>query len=652
MGSTFSDATAYQQQIFDVASGIFAPGTYSLTVLIPNSYYQIDFFCGPVINVLEPQNYGPDSSNILYHAEGRFISSDNSGTQAYAANPVVKGEFGLPTLWTTTIGKNLINSFNGSASSTKLANWLTTTFPNLYGAGAGTHSLVGLTNTQIATAYGSKFTGGDQQVLSAALSLYATSTSLAGSASTSLAATDYLTVSSLGSAGTTFNVGANGAAFGVPNNTTLTVMQLLVDLNANTTAGAAVASGANAVFNSINTTGNVANAAIGDAALAYTPAQIRIAYGINNLSLDGTGQTIAIVGASRRSQHFSRSVDSYDAEFGITTGGPTLYKKYGAASSFLTVLNQDGQMTNLPDVDPSGAWALEEALDVEWVHAMAPGAQIILVEANSQTLPDLMTGAATAASQPGVSVVSMSWGLPEGWVVSASDEAQYDSDLTTPAGHQGVTFLASTGDYGTSDPEYPAFSANVIAVGGTTLNLNLDNSYGNETGWGTVDGAAGSAIGSGGGTSLYEAEPSFQMGVQSTGFRSTPDVSSVADPDTGAWISDPYNLGSTIPAGGTSLSAPCWAGLIALVNQGRVAAGQSTLNSVSPSDAQQALYSLPCDFQLIGGTAYNMVTGLGTPVAGSLVRRNTAFQPSASVADHWRCDIGSHRSIHLRVRQV
>ena len=123
---------------------------------------------------------------------------------------------------------------------------------------------------------------------------------------------------------------------------------------------------------------------------------------------------------------------------------------------------------------------MEEALDVEWAHAIAPGAQIILVEANSQSLSDLMAGVATAASQPGVSVVSMSWGFAEGQAVFASDEATYDSVFNVP----GVAFVASTGDYGAADPEYPAFSPNVVAVGGTSLTLNADDSYNSETGWG------------------------------------------------------------------------------------------------------------------------------------------------------------------------
>ena len=375
--------------------------------------------------------------------------------------------------------------------------------------------------------------------------------------------------------------------------------------------------------------------------VAYTPAQIRSAYGISSLSEDGTGQTIAIVDAYDDPMIY-QALDAFDAQFGLISSGPTLYSQYGPASSFLTVLNQSGQATSLPSTDPNGPgtdnWELEEALDVEWAHAIAPGAQIILVEANSQSLADLMASVGTAARQPGVSVVSISWGFAEGQAVFASDEATYDSTFTTP----GVTFVASTGDYGAADPEYPAFSPNVVAVGGTSLTLNADNSYKGETGWGYYSDTVGAFIGSGGGISLYEPEPAYQEGVQSTGSRTTPDVSLVADPATGAWIADPYNLNPSDPfeiVGGTSLSAPAWAGLLALVNQGRAAAGESTLNSTSPTDTQQALYMLPqSNYNVISSgnngyaanAGYNLVTGLGTPVANLLVPDLVAYHGSGT----------------------
>ncbi len=203
-----------------------------------------------------------------------------------------------------------------------------------------------------------------------------------------------------------------------------------------------------------------------------------------------------------------------------------------------------------------------------------------------------MASVATAARQPGVSVVSMSWGFPEGQSVLAADEEAYNSVFNVP----GVTFVASTGDYGAADPEYPAFSPNVVAVGGTSLTINSDGSYNSETGWGYNSSAAGGFIGSGGGISLYEPEPAYQQGVQSTGYRTTPDVSLVADPATGAWIADSYSLDPSNPfeiVGGTSLSAPAWAVLVALTDQGRAAAGEAALNSTSPTQTQQALYALP-----------------------------------------------------------
>jgi hypothetical protein len=363
---------------------------------------------------------------------------------------------------------------------------------------------------------------------------------------------------------------------------------------------------------------------------AYTPAEIRTAYGINDLALDGTGQTIAIVDAYDDPAIY-QALDAFDGQFGLTTSGPTLYQQYGPAASFLAVLNQAGQPTSLPGTDPVGPgndnWEVEESLDVEWAHAIAPGAKIILVEANGQSLADLMAAAATAAAQPGVSTVSMSWGFAEGQGVSAAQEAVYDQTFAVP----GVTFVASTGDYGAADPVYPAFSPNVLAVGGTSLSLNADNSYNGESGWGYYSTSAGAFIGSGGGISQYESEPAYQAGVQATGSRSTPDVSFVADPATGVWIADPYNLDPSDPwevVGGTSLSAPAWAGLVALVNQGRSAAGQTALNSTSPTQTQQSLYSLSQnDFHTVtsgsngyaAAAGYNLVTGLGTPVANLVV---------------------------------
>jgi hypothetical protein len=639
-GSSFNAATAYEQQIFDEATGTFSPGTHTLTVCIPNCYYQIDFVCGSAITELGPPNTGPDSGDIFYSAQDRLIGSDNGGTQSCPTKSVCAGDYGTTGFWATSNGQQLINLCNGNSNCTNLAQWLCTHYPDVFGSG-GCISLVNsngscYTNSQVGQAY-KNCSGTNQQFFSTCLSLYCTSTNLAGSGATNWARNCGLNVSAEGSCGDNYNVGSNGSACGVSNNSSVPVSELLFGINCSTSPGAGFSSGAGSVCTGINNSGNVRNATLGGSGAAYSPDQVRTAYGVNDLALDGTGQTIAIVDAYDNPNIFD-SVDAFDAEFGTTAAGSTLYSQYGPASSFLTVVNQGGQTTNLPTTDPTGGWELEEALDVEWVHAMAPGAQIILVEANSQSLSDLMGSVKTAASLPGVSVVSMSWGFAEGQSVLAADEATYDQDLTTPAGHTGVTFVASTGDYGTSDPEYPAFSPNVVAVGGTSLSVNADSSYNSETGWGGYNSGVGASIGGGGGFSQYEAEPAYQEGVQTSGYRTTPDVSLVADPATGAWIADTYNLTAANPfevVGGTSLAAPAFAGLIALADQGRAEAGESPLGNASDSTAtQEALYSVPqSDYNAVttgsngySATAgYNLVTGLGSPQANLLIPDLVAY---------------------------
>ena len=341
--------------------------------------------------------------------------------------------------------------------------------------------------------------------------------------------------------------------------------------------------------------------------VGFTPAQVRQAYGVDSIKLgsvvgDGSGQTVAIVDAYDWSTAYT-DLAAFDQQFGLP-----------APPSF-TKLNEYGGTSPLPSSDAVGGWGVEEALDVEWVHSMAPKASIILVEANAADESDLVqTAVNTARSLPGVSVVSMSFSRPE---VDGLDQSE-NSIFTTPTGHQGVTFLAATGDYG-APSGYPAYSPNVVAVGGTSLYLNSDNSYQSESGW----------SGSGGGISTVEPVPSYQSAL---GFsnRANPDVSFLADPDTGAAVYDTYDFGSTTPwdqIGGTSLATPCWAGLIAVTNQERVAYGHTTLDG--PGQTLPLLYSIsPDDYHDItsgnngyqAGPGYDLVTGIGTPIAPLVVR--------------------------------
>jgi hypothetical protein len=341
----------------------------------------------------------------------------------------------------------------------------------------------------------------------------------------------------------------------------------------------------------------------------YTPNQISQAYGFNQILFangtvkgDGSGQTIAIV-AAYNDPNLANDLQVFDQQFGLPNAA-------------LSVFNQIGG-TYLPETDPTGMWEAEEALDVEWAHAMAPGANLVLVEANSDNFTDLLRAVHTAASLPGVSVVSMSWGDAE-----FPTETSYDSFFTTPVGHTGVTFVAASGDTG-APPIYPAASPNVLSVGGTTLTLDGQGNYVSETAW----------SGSGGGISAYEAQPSYQKSVvsQSMTQRTTPDVAYDADPQTGFAVYDSYGeAGGWIVKGGTSAGAPQWAALIAIADQGRALVGEGTLDG--PSQTLPMIYQMPSsNFHDIisgrsmgtpsysAGPGYDLVTGRGTPIANQVV---------------------------------
>jgi subtilase family serine protease len=261
-------------------------------------------------------------------------------------------------------------------------------------------------------------------------------------------------------------------------------------------------------------------------------------------------------------------------------------------------------------------------LDVEWAHAIAPGANILLVETASDQLTDLLAGVDYARHQPGVSVVSMSWGSSE-----FSQETTLDSYFTTPAGHAGVTFLAATGDGG-APANWPAVSPNVVAVGGTALlTFDATGTYRYETGWSC----------SGGGVSLFESAPAYQRGAVANFGRSAPDVAWDADPMTGFAIytttTDSGPPGWTV-MGGTSAATPQWAALVAIANQGRAVRGAAPLQSMPA-----ALYQLPSsDFHVVAsgsnglpcGPGYNMVTGLGTPYANRAVQGLVASTSAAT----------------------
>jgi subtilase family serine protease len=328
------------------------------------------------------------------------------------------------------------------------------------------------------------------------------------------------------------------------------------------------------------------------ASAPYTPTQIRQAYGFNKLSYDGTGETIAIVDAYDDPK-IQADLHTFDSAFRL------------ADPSFTKAT---------PEGTPAGGhsdWDGEMDLDVEWAHAIAPKAKILLVEALSPSDANLRSAVDYARRQPGVVAVSMSWGGGE-----FSTELGYDSTFTTPAGHAGVAFVASAGDNG-AGAQWPAVSPNVLAVGGTSLTITSDGTRISETAWSS----------GGGGPSKYEYEPSFQRAAQTSGKRATPDVAYSADTNKGFYVYDsvPNQNGQTgwFSYGGTSAGAPQWAALIALADQGRAAVGLGSLANVPA-----AIYSLPAtDFNdvtvgsngLRASSGYDLVTGLGAPKADLIV---------------------------------
>ena len=313
----------------------------------------------------------------------------------------------------------------------------------------------------------------------------------------------------------------------------------------------------------------------------YTPQQMRHAYGVDQLNTTGQGQVIAIVDAYG-SPTMQADLDTFCQAMGIPSTTVQVYYPQGQPVA-------------------NSGWATETSLDVEWAHAIAPGATIVLIATQDNSDAALYAGV-DFASSTGATQVSLSWGQPE-----LSDETTSDFHFNIP----GVTVFVSSGDNG-AGVSYPSSSPYVVAVGGTTLNLDSSGNITAETAW----------SGSGGGPSVYETAPSYQANWWNGAMRGVPDVAYDADPKTGVPV---YMTGpGWQQIGGTSMSAPQWAALSALANSLR----QQSVNS-----APGVFYSLATAnysayyHDIISGNngayscgpGYDLVTGLGTPVANNLV---------------------------------
>ena len=348
----------------------------------------------------------------------------------------------------------------------------------------------------------------------------------------------------------------------------------------------------------------------GSGTSALPPQQVQSAYGINKISLsggiagNGAGQTIAIVEAYN-DPNIAADLAAFDKSYGLP-----------APPSFTV----DNLVPRRPMRD--GPWRPHSTSS--GLTPSRPKANIVVVEASSASLSSLYNAVTAASKLSGVSVISMSWGTNEYY-----GEWSNENVFTTPAGHANETFIAASGDQGAwSGPTFPSVSPNVLAVGGTSLNVGSGNTYGSETGW-TYSTGGFSGLDNGYWYSL--AMPSYQAATLTAaglnyGIRTTPDVSFNAGSGVAVYDSVSYSGQSGwFEVGGTSAAAPAWAGLVAITDQGLAHAGKSTL---STNQLQTELYSLPSNafhdittgFNGYFATpGYDLVTGLGTPVANVLV---------------------------------
>ena len=384
---------------------------------------------------------------------------------------------------------------------------------------------------------------------------------------------------------------------------------------------------------------NASPAATAITAAVYTPAQIRAAYGLpvlpattatlstTDAAAFGAGQTIYIIDAHDHPNAFA-DLGKFSTKFGLaacssvalTSASKLPLASAGSTCSFsVAYASSAGALASAAPTYDSG-WVAEIALDVQWAHAIAPLARIVLIETVDSSTTNLLAGVALA-NKMGPGVVSMSFGAAEGsWVKSA------DASFTTT----GMTYVASAGDNGTQ-ALWPAVSPNVLAVGGTSLNWSGSGTR-YEAAW----------TGSGGAVSTIEALPTWQSGVTvpSLGkatMRTVSDVAFNANPSTGQYVAL-TEKGATTTSwnayGGTSIGAPQWAGLVAVANARRVLASKAVLGDIhttlyktiaATATSYAAAFADIVDGKngtcasCVAATGYDTPTGLGSPNASALL---------------------------------
>jgi subtilase family serine protease len=346
----------------------------------------------------------------------------------------------------------------------------------------------------------------------------------------------------------------------------------------------------------------------------YQPSEMQTAYNMNALyaaGLNGSGETIVIVDA-----YGSPTIAEDAALFSAIYGLPTID---------LTIVKAPGLVNN-----PHGAgWDTETTLDVEWAHAMAPGAKIALVVSTNRSSLDEAINYAVVHHLG--NTISNSWSTIEGF----GNPKQLDrvNRILQMAAAQGIDVNFSSGDAGDETPragfnsvDFPASSPFATGIGGTSLFLNPDNTMAFQTGWGNnltriADILPGSTPvdpplhlgfqgGAGGGSSLTFAKPDFQSALPGS-VRLVPDISMLADPFTGAeFIQTIGGQPSVGVVGGTSLACPMFSGVMAIAAQKK----RSPLGQAAP-----LVYTLPAGavYDVLAVSSPDNVTGSITDSGGT-----------------------------------
>jgi kumamolisin len=395
-----------------------------------------------------------------------------------------------------------------------------------------------------------------------------------------------------------------------------------------------------------------------DFTFAETPASIGCVYNVEPITLKSTGCNASTLG---NHEHPSGGwgaiavVDAFD-DPNITSDLAFFDQSYGLPAANVTVVYANSSFGTLgggfgPSLTASCSgvpqngnflgWDLEESLDAEWAHVMAPSAKIIVVEACTQNLEDLLYAEVVAGievSNAGGGDISNSWGYPESCVGNDNcgegenggpyTQVQDDNFLYRYYWSE-ITYFASAGDSG-SEVLFPSASPWVVSVGGTTINRDSSGNFQNESCWSD----------SGGGPSAVEAWQSppniedgmgpwsaYQYPFNGQSNRTTPDISFDADPNSGVYV---YDTDGTCDGfcivGGTSVGSPSVAGLVNSSNNrlGQAPAGGGSYATTENNFLYSQLFThtaYPANFYDVttgsnghaAGPGYDECTGIGSP---------------------------------------